>query len=89
MVDALGGRKAARCSLFAEKAKMAQKLEGDSDQVVEVPVEEMTAAQSSTLYPTYVRTLQEAEEVLNRFENNTKSRFCVWRSPKDFGKAGR
>lgn len=67
---------------------MALKLEGDSDQVAEVSVEETAAAQSSTLYPNYVRTLQEAEEVLNRFENNTKSRFCVWRSPKDFGKAG-
>lgn len=43
---------------------------------------------ASGLYPKYVKTLQEADEVMNRFETNTKSRFCVWRSPKDFGHSG-
>ena len=43
---------------------------------------------TSGLYPKYVKTLQEADEVMHRFENNTKSRFCVWRSPKDFGHSG-
>jgi hypothetical protein len=43
---------------------------------------------ASGLYPKYVKTLQEADEVMHRFENNTKSRFCVWRSPKDFGHSG-
>lgn len=72
---------------------MAQKLEGESSEVtevVEIPTEESktTPPAANTLYPAYVRTLQEADEVLHRFENNTKSRFCVWRSPKDFGHSG-
>lgn len=45
----------------------------------------MAEALSNVVYPTYVNSLQEAEEVLHRFENNTKTRFCVWRCPKDFG----
>lgn len=72
------------------ESKMALKVEGDSGEIAEVSNEEVETAApvTSTLYPAFVRTLQEADEVLHRFENNTKSRFCVWRSPKDFGHSG-
>ena len=40
---------------------------------------------SNSAYPVYVKSLHEAEEVLHRFENDTKTRFSVWRCPKDFG----
>ena len=36
-------------------------------------------------YPVYVKLLSEAEDVLHRFENDTKTRYSVWRCPKDFG----
>ena len=40
---------------------------------------------TDTSYPVYVKTLTEAENVLHRFEGNTKNRYSVWRCPKDFG----
>ena len=40
---------------------------------------------TDTSYPVYVKTLIEAEDVLHRFEGNTKNRYSVWRCPKDFG----
>ena len=40
---------------------------------------------TDTSYPVYVKTLTEAEDVLHRFEGNTKNRYSVWRCPKDFG----
>ena len=36
-------------------------------------------------YPVYVKSLSEAEDALHRFENDTKTRYSVWRCPKDFG----
>ena len=36
-------------------------------------------------YPVYVKSLSEADDVLHRFENDTKTRYSVWRCPKDFG----
>ena len=55
---------------------------------ISVEIVHKCTAIASGLYPKYVKTLQEADEVMHRFENNTKSRFCVWRSPKDFGHSG-
>ena len=40
---------------------------------------------TNTAYPVYVKSLSEAEDVLHRFENETKNRYSVWRCPKDFG----
>ena len=71
----------------------------ESTEIVQTEIPEQTAEISIEyvhkptpiacgLYPKYVKTLQEADEVMHRFENNTKSRFCVWRSPKDFGHSG-
>lgn len=36
-------------------------------------------------YPVYVTSLSEAEDVLNRFQNDTKNRYSMWKGPKDFG----
>ena len=47
-----------------------------------VEVDEKSA---NTAYPVYVKSLLEAEDVLHRFENETKHRFTVWRCPRDFG----
>ena len=73
------------------KAPLTKSKEPPSSDVTCVEVSEnatnvsMAEASGNVVYPIYVNSLQEAEEVLHRFENNTKTRFCVWRCPKDFG----
>ena len=46
---------------------------------------DMDGTLTNAAYPVYARSLAEAEEVLHRFENDTKNRYSVWRCPKDFG----
>ena len=73
------------------RAPLTKSKEPPSSDVTRVEVSEnatnvsMAEASGNVVYPVYVNSLQEAEEVLHRFENNTKTRFCVWRCPKDFG----
>lgn len=66
---------------------VASEIPAETPEVSEECIHKPTAI-ASGLYPKYVKSLQEADEVMHRFENNTKSRFCVWRSPKDFGHSG-
>jgi hypothetical protein len=76
---------------MAESEQSSEAVESEvAAETPEVCVENVhkPTAIASGLYPKYVKTLQEADEVMHRFENNTKSRFCVWRSPKDFGHSG-
>lgn len=74
-----------------EKVALTGQTQAVSSGLTRVEVTENSTSiavdESSTnsAYPFYVKTLQEAEEVLHHFENNTQTRFCVWRCPKDFG----
>jgi hypothetical protein len=46
---------------------------------------EINETSKTTAYPVYVKSLVEAEDVLHRFEKETKHRYTVWRCPRDFG----
>ena len=73
---------------MAENAESVQsEIPEEKPEISNVERRKSTPIESG-LYPKYVKTVQEAEEVMHRFENNTRSRFCTWRSPKDFGHSG-
>ena len=50
---------------------------------------DMDKTLTAAAYPVYVNLLSEAEDVLHRFENDTKNRYSVWRCPKDFGNSSK
>ena len=50
---------------------------------------DMDETSTAAAYPVYVSLLSEAEDVLHRFENDTKNRYSVWRCPKDFGNSSK
>ena len=62
-----------------KKSKMAPKSEES------VEGTDCTQDPSST-WPDYVSTIEEAEQVTSKFENQSTTMFFPWKCPKDFGK---